>query len=93
MKDPNCRLCNPKNVNWKEDGFFGFQCYECTSGRTAFIVLDEHKGTITEEEEKTYKELIKKHFPDMEAKGLAEKRTVCNHWYEFLVKKKIDQET
>lgn len=87
VKDTNCKLCNPVNVKWRENGFYGFQCFECTSGKTAFIVLDEHRGTITDEEKVIFKELIDKHFPDMEPKGLSESRKACVHWYEFLVRK------
>lgn len=88
MAHENCRLCNPKNITWKEDGFYGFQCFECSSGKTAFIILDEHRGTLTKDEEKKYLELIEKHFPDLESKNLSKNRRNCNHWYEFLIRKK-----
>lgn len=88
MANTECRFCNPVNKNWEENGFYGYQCFECTEGRTAFIVLKEHKGSLTDKEKETFKMLVKKHYPDLEPKGLADRRKVCNHWYEFLIKRK-----
>ncbi len=85
--DCNCKLCKPVNKNWQEEGFYGYQCFECTNGKTAFIILDEHKGTLTREQWQTYQKLAAKHYPDLVSKGLSEKRRSCQHWYEFLVRK------
>lgn len=81
-KDKNCRLCNPVNKQWQEEGFYGYQCHACTDGKTAFIILDNHTGELTPKQKETYKRLIEKHYPDLEPKGLADKRTNCQHWYE-----------
>ena len=81
-----CRLCKPVNKNWEEDGFYGYQCFECTSGKTAFIIAKNHKGTLTNEEREIYLKLVEKHYPDLEPK-LSEDRPGCQHWYQFLVRK------
>jgi len=86
---PTCKFCNPTNAKmWKKDGFYGFQCVECTAGgNTAFVVLEEHRNEITEEEENRFLELIKEKYPDLEPKGEI-RRTRSGHWFEFLVRKK-----
>lgn len=83
-----CKFCHPINKSWEDEGFYGYHCFECTGGKTAFVILKEHKGVLTEEEKEKFKKVIKKHYPDLEPKGLADKRKVCNHWYEFMIKKK-----
>ena len=87
MKDPTCKFCNPKKFDWNEKGFYGYQCFECTTGKTAFIILDDHRGNLTKEEEKNLPLLIDKHYPGMERKGIPDRRTSMIHWYDMLSKK------
>jgi hypothetical protein len=87
MKDPNCNLCNPRKKDWESSGFYGYSCTECIVPNRAFIILDEHRGELTEEEQKTFEELVKKHYPQLKSKRLSESRKTCLHWYEFLVGK------
>lgn len=81
-----CAFCNPKKKDWEEDGFYGFQCTACTDGGSAFIVLSDHRKTISEEERETMNKLIEKHYPHLKPKGLSVSRNQV-HFYEFLVRK------
>lgn len=87
MKKEGCSKCFPTKVDWEEGNFYGFQCFECTMGRTAFIIHKEHVSNITPNEEKEMLYLIEKHYPDLKAKGLYKTRKSYLHFYEFLVPK------
>lgn len=89
MKDTNCNFCNPKKFDWVEKGFYGYQCFECTSGRSAFIILDDHRGFLTDEEKKDLPSLIEKHYPGLELKGIPDKRKSMIHWYDMLIKNNV----
>jgi hypothetical protein len=75
-------------MDWIEKGFYGYQCSECTNGRSAFIILADHKGFLSDEERATFNELIEKYYPDLEPKGMSDRKKICLHWYDFLVAKK-----
>lgn len=81
-----CNLCNPKRKDWSEKGFYGYACAECKVPDRAFVMTENHKGELTEEEYKIFEELCKKYYPQLKSKGLSESRTSCMHWFEFLIK-------
>ena len=81
-----CNLCDPKRMDWKSDGFYGYSCADCKVPDKAFVILDKHKGELTEKEQKTFEMLIKKHYPQLKCRNLSESRKTCLHWYEFLGK-------
>jgi hypothetical protein len=83
MKDPNCSFCNPRKIDWTEDGFYGFSCPEC-QGNTAFIVSSQHRGTLNEKEKLLVEQLAKKHYPNLKITWMSEKRTAMSHFYDFL---------
>jgi len=87
MKVNDCPKCNPTKVDWEEGNFYGYQCFECTTGKTAFIVHKEHVSYITPDEEKEMLSLIEKYYPDLKAKGLYKTRKNYVHFYEFLVRR------
>lgn len=89
-KDPDCRFCKPNKNNksyWEEDGFYGYQCFECTGGKTAIVATIEHKEDISPEEKKTLHMLIDKHYSDLTPKVVPHRSLIFKHYYEFLVKK------
>ena len=89
MKKEGCFKCNPEKVDWAEGNFYGFQCFECTMGKTAFIIHKEHVEYITPEEEKEMLTLVEKYYPDLKPKGLYKIRKSYLHFYEFLVPKEV----
>lgn len=81
-----CNLCKPKRKDWSEKGFYGYSCVDCKVPDRAFIVSEKHIGQLSKEENQTFTELCKKHYPHLKSKRLSESRKACLHWYEFLVK-------
>lgn len=87
----DCRFCAPDKTNksyWEEDGFYGYQCFECTKGNTAIIALVEHKEIITENEKKILNKLMQKYYPDMSPIGGPNRHMIFHHFYELMSKKK-----
>jgi hypothetical protein len=88
LMSTTCKFCSPTNSKmWREGGFYGFQCTECTNGNTAFVVLEDHRSEITEDEEKRFLQIISDKYPELSPKGEL-RRTRSGHWFEFLVRKK-----
>lgn len=86
MKQAKCAFCNPKKIEWEEDGFYSSRCSVCTDGKTVFIVSSDHKGILSEEEKIQFNKLVEKHYPGFVPKEMDKKRSLF-HWYEFLIKK------
>ena len=84
MKDPNCAFCNPKKMDFVENGFYGYRCGDCKQA-TAFIVSIKHRGKLDEDEEKIVEELVKKNYPSLGIKWTSKKRSNMLHFYDFLV--------
>lgn len=84
-----CKFCNPTNEKaWKEDSFYGFQCSTCTNGNTAFVVLNDHRANISDQEMVEFEKDIQKHYPDLVPKGDIGASRSGGHWFAFLVRKK-----
>jgi hypothetical protein len=84
MEKPQCNLCLPKRLDWQEKGFYGYQCFECTEGKSAFIVSESHKSKLTEEENQIVDELVNKYYPGFQRRRICEKRESDQHWFDFL---------
>jgi tRNA(Ile2) C34 agmatinyltransferase TiaS len=82
-KNPNCKFCNPKKMDWSENGFYGYRCSSC-QGNTAFIVSSTHRGTISDNEKQIVEDLCKKHYPKLKLKWISKNRKFMSHWYDFL---------
>ena len=89
MKKEGCSKCFPQKVDWEEGNFYGFQCFQCTLGRTAFIIHKDHVTNITPDEEKEMLKLVKKYYPDLMPKGTYKTRMNYIHFYELLVPKEV----
>ena len=79
-----CLFCKPKKKDWEENGFFGYRCTAC-QGPTAFVVSDEHRGKLNQEEKEILTRLCEKHYPDLKLKWMSEKRSIMTHFYDFLI--------
>ena len=84
MSTENCAFCNPKKRDWSEGGYFGYKCGSCSQSKTAFIVREDHKGNLNDEEKKIVEKLCEKHYPELRIKWLSDKRKNITHWYDFL---------
>ena len=80
-----CDLCKPKRKDWSEDGFYGYSCDKCKDPNVAFIVSENHKSSITEEEKLKLNKLIEKYYPKLKSRNLNKQNAI--HWFEMLVKK------
>lgn len=88
MKVSKCALCNPKKIDWEENGFYGYSCQTCKVKSSAFIVSSDHKSELNDVEKEIVRKLINKHYPGLKPKGLNDNRKSHFHWYDFLVKDK-----
>jgi len=78
-----CALCNPKEKDWEEQGFYGSRCGMCKAN-TAFLVASEHRQNIEPHEREIVSQLIEKYYPGFKEKNMS--KTNKFHWYAFLVK-------
>jgi hypothetical protein len=81
--EESCAFCNPKKMDWTEDDFYGYQCFDCSQS-TAFIVSTKHRGNLNKEEKIIVEKLARKYYPNMTITWISERRLSMSHFYDFL---------